>query len=181
MKKNKLKEVADLIAAMDLKTSFPETADVLKEILAEIEELPLAVVYKFPWHDGSVSLSETRSFCASLPCTATRLGKYCLDISSLWADNWEDKISSRNKIDNSPQWMLPPLTVLTHLSKRIDEVDLVLKKFGLHPLHKGWYRSGETDENGVYKVMNIVTGETALETELKRDDICIRLCYFSEI
>lgn len=181
MKKlEKLQEVAELLAVLDLKTSFPETIDVIKEKLAEMQELPLAVIYRVPMHDGSFFLSETRTFCSSLPCAAIRLGKYCLDSVCLWTDNWEEKIKERQEVENAPMWQLPSLTVLTHLSKRIVEVDSILDRFVLHPLYKGWYRSSEKDENGNCLVFNILTGETASEADLKREDICIRLCYFCE-
>ena len=74
-------------------------------------------------------------------------------------------------------WQLPPLEMLSLLHEQMSAVDGVLGAFGLHPLFKGWYRSCEQDENGYDKVFNIVTGETSIEPEIKRYDICCRLCY----
>ena len=74
----KLQEVAEVLAALDLKSSISEAIDVLKDKMVDLEELPLAVVYALPIADGSVLRRETQTFCPSQPFFAIRLGQYCL-------------------------------------------------------------------------------------------------------
>ena len=176
----KLQEVAEVLAALDLKSSISEAIDVLKDKMVDLEELPLAVVYALPIADGSVLRRETQTFCPSQPFFAIRLGQYCLDISTNWKIGWEKVLEERRKDKDAPMWQLPPLTLLTHLSKRVEEVNTVLEKFGRHPLHRGWYRSKDKNENGETMVFNIITGQAIPESEAKRYDICVRLCYFCE-
>ena len=93
-----------------------------------------------------------------------------------WSERWDKQLAERRKADGL-DWQLPPLEMLSLLHEQMSAVDGVLEAFGLHPLFKGWYRSCEQDENGYDKVFNIVTGETSIEPEIKRYDICCRLCY----
>ena len=51
-KSEKLREVAEVIAALDLKFPFSEIVDHLSEELSALHELPLPVVYKVPTHQG---------------------------------------------------------------------------------------------------------------------------------
>ncbi len=62
----KLQEVAEVLAALDLKSSISEAIDVLKDKMVDLEELPLAVVYALPIADGpgnSNFLSESAFLC----------------------------------------------------------------------------------------------------------------------
>ena len=99
---------------------------------------------------------------------------------SNWKTGWEKELAARREDKDAPMWQLPSLAVLTHLSKKVADVNKVLEKFGLHLLHRGWYRSCEKYENGETKVFNIITGKVAPESEVRRYDICARLCYFAE-
>ena len=67
-KSEKLREVAEVIAALDLKFPFSEIVDHLSEELSALHELPLPVVYKVPTHQGLPLPSASRIFCLSLAC-----------------------------------------------------------------------------------------------------------------
>ena len=69
-KSEKLREVAEVIAALDLKFPFSEIVDHLSEELSALHELPLPVVYKVPTHQGLPLPSASRIFCPSLACSA---------------------------------------------------------------------------------------------------------------
>lgn len=61
-KSEKLREVAEVIAALDLKFPFSEIVDHLSEELSALHELPLPVVYKVPTHQGLPLPSASRIF-----------------------------------------------------------------------------------------------------------------------
>jgi len=174
----KLQDVAEMLAALNLEMPFSEIMNAVEKKMMSLEKLPLPVVYALPAIDGTLFYTESQRFCPRLKCSAVRLGQYCLDSSVNWGVKWEKQLDERTQDENAPIWQLPPLSLLSHLSKRVNEVNAVLAKFGACSLHPGWYRSCEQDENGVYKVFNINTGETALEANIQRFDICARLCYF---